>query len=242
MPTGSRSQRPFGVALRLLATACLAAAATRAPALESPTDDLFLPALTQRSEGLYDDAAQSLRGLIAAHDGDNATVRVAFQHLFTTLSLDPAPKAADDLAVAIRDALDRYPDLTPSEEYCPRGVITLVQAVRLQMYGALEIIRPEGADVFLDGEHRGLSPLLLEFVRIGDRELVIAKDGFRERKETVTIEPGQRLSRDIELASRTNTRWYVAGGAVVAGVVWALLSGDDAAEPLPDPPPPPTAR
>lgn len=242
MPIVTRYQGRFGRAHWLLAMACLATAPARAAAAGSQADDLFLPALTQRSEGLYEEAAQLLSAIIATHDGDDATLRLAYQHLFTTLSLNPAPKATDDLAAAIREALDRYPDLDPSEEYCPRSISTLVQAVRLQMYGALEIVKPEGADVWLDGESRGRSPLLLEFVRVGDRQLVIAKDGFRERRETVTVKPGARLRRDIELASSGHARWYVAGGLAAAGIVWALLSGEDAASPLPDPPSPPAGR
>jgi hypothetical protein len=237
--------RSFGFRRSPSRVAVLAAMATFlavAPVAAQPADDLFLPALTQRSEGRYDEAAAQLRGIIDAHTDGRATAEIAWQHLFTTLSLNPEPKAAEELAAAIREALGRYPDLAPREEYCPRGIITLVQAVRLQMYGAVEIIRPEGAYIFLDGELKGRSPLLMDFIRVGNRELVIAKDGYKERRETITVEPGARLQRDIELAKPGHTRWYVVGGAAAAGLVWALLSGDDAAEPLPDPPPPPSAR
>lgn len=242
MPLGMRS---FGFRHDWPAVAIVAvtvAALARATAAALPPDDLFLPALTQRSEGRYDEAAAQLRGILDLHADDRATAETAWQHLFTTLSLNPEPKAAEELAAVIREALGRYPDLVPREEYCPRSIITLVQAVRLQMYGALEIVRPEGADVFLDGELKGRSPLLMDFIRVGDRELVIAKDGYRERRETVTVEPGARLRRDIELGRPGRKRWYVVGGAAAAGLVWALLSGDEAADPLPDPPPPPSAR
>jgi hypothetical protein len=173
---------------------------------------------------------------------DDDTVRLAYQHLFTTLSLDPAPEAAGELAGAVREALVRYPDLVPEQEYCPRSIITLVQAVRLQMYGALEVAKPDGADVFLDGELRGRSPLALEFVPVGKRELMVAKKGFKDRRETITIEPGARLVRDFELDARGGRRWYIAGGLAVTGIVWALLSGSDDPVPLPDPPPPPATR
>ena len=242
MPLGRRSMGICRHTIRMTALAGLVAVMSGGVAASAPAEDPFLPALTQRSEGRYDEAAAQLRGIIAAHADDRAIAELAWQHLFTTLSLNPEPKAAEDLAGVIREALGHYPDLVPQEEYCPRSIITLVQAVRLQMYGAVEIIRPEGADIFLDGELKGRSPLLMDFIRVGNRELVIAKGGFKERREIVTVEPGARLRRDIELARPGHARWYLVGGAAAAGLVWALLSGDDAPQPLPDPPPPPSAR
>jgi len=118
-----------------------------------------------------------------------------------------------------------------------------VQAVRLQMYGSLQITQPEGADIIVDGEAKGISPLLMEFIRVGDRQLTVTKEGFKDRHETITIEPGARLSRDIELSSRSRTGWYIAGGIVAAGLIWALVDGDDvASSPLAEPPPPPAVR
>ena len=206
-------------------------------------EDLFLPALTQRADGRYAAAAASLREILAAHADDDTVVQLAYQHLFTTLFVDPAPAVADELAASIREALNRFPALVPGAEYCPREVTALVQAVRTQMYGSLQISRPEGADIILDGQVQGISPLLLEFVRVGDRQLTVSKDGFQERQETITIEPGARLSRDVELSARSHTAWYVAGGTAAGILLWVLLAGgDDAATPLAEPPPPPTAR
>jgi len=128
-------------------------------------------------------------------------------------------------------------------EYCPPEIISLVQAVRLQMYGSLQITQPDGAEIIVDGEAQGMSPLLMEFIRVGDRQLTVTKEGFKDRHETITIEPGERLSRDIELSSRSRTGWYIAGGIVAAGLIWALVDGDDvASSPLAEPPPPPAVR
>jgi len=210
---------------------------------EIDLESVFLPALSQRADGQYGEAALGIREIMTSHVENEAVVRRAYEHLFTTLILDHSPEAAEELASTIREALDLYPDLRPQEEYCPREIIALVQAVRLQMYGSLQITHPEGADIIVDGESQGISPLLMEFIRVGDRQLTVTKEGFKDRHETITIEPGERLSRDIELSSRNHTGWYVAGGLVAAGLIWALVGSDDgASSPLADPPPPPAVR
>ena len=111
----------------------------------------------------------------------------------------------------------------------------------MQMYGSLQITNPEDAEIILDGETRGMSPLILEFIPVGKYDLTIAKDGYQEREEVITIEPGSRLSRDVELSKKSNKVWYIAGGAaLLGGTLYLLLNKptpDD--EPLAEPPPPP---
>jgi hypothetical protein len=204
-------------------------------------EDLFLPALSLRADGRHAEAKTSLREILTSYPADEAVAQLAYQHLFTTLLLDPDPAAPEELASTIREALLAYPDLTPSEAYCPREIVALVQAVRVQMYGSLEITSPAEAEIILDGEPRGMSPLLLKFVLVGDYDLTIAKDGYKERQEVITIEPGSRLSRDVELSKKSNKAWYIAGGAALVGGTLYLLLKDDGQvdEPLAEPPPPP---
>jgi len=210
---------------------------------EIDLESIFLPALSQRADGHSREAAVGIREIMTSHAENEAVVRRAYEHLFTTLILDRSPESAEELASTIREALNLYPDLRPHAEYCPPEIISLVQAVRLQMYGSLQITQPDGAEIIVDGEAQGMSPLLMEFIRVGDRQLTVTKEGFKDRHETITIEPGERLSRDIELSSRSRTGWYIAGGIVAAGLIWALVDGDDvASSPLAEPPPPPAVR
>jgi hypothetical protein len=206
-------------------------------------DSLFQPALDLRADSQNEAAIANLREIQAADANDDEVVKLAYDYLFLTLYFDPDPTTDLELASTIREALQRYPDLVPGD-ICPKEILVMVQVSRVQMYGSLQITNPEGAEITLDGEPRGMSPLLLEFVPVGERRLTVAKDGYKERQEFVTIAPGERLSRDMELSARSNKAWYIAGGlALVGGTLYLLLKGgDDDDLPLPEPPLPPTAR
>jgi hypothetical protein len=206
-------------------------------------DSLFRPALDLRAGSQNEAAIANLRQIQVTHTDDDEVVKLAYDYLFLTLYFDPDPKTDGELAATIRESLQRYPDLVPSD-ICPREILVMVQVSRVQMYGSLQITNPEGAEITLDGEPRGMSPLLLDFVPVGDRRLTVNKDGYKERQEIVTIEPGERLSRDMELSARSNKKWYIAGGlALVGGTLYLLLKKDDKDDqPLAEPPPPPPAR
>lgn len=204
-------------------------------------EELFLPALNLRADGRFDEAAADLRGILTTHHDDDVVVKRAYDYLFQVLYFDPDPASDSKLATTINEALRRYPDLEPNVAYCPPEVVTNVHLARLQMYGSLEITSPDGAEIILDGEPRGISPLLLEFVPVGKYDLTIAKDGFKERQEVIDIESGSRLSRDVELSKKSNKTWYIVGGAaLLGGTAYLLLKGSKTTDdPLAEPPPPP---
>jgi len=210
---------------------------------QNDLDSLFQPALDLRADSRNEAAIANLREIQTDHADDDKVVKLAYDYLFLTLYFDPDPTTDLELAGTIREALGRYPDLVPSD-ICPKEILVMVQVSRVQMYGSLQITNPEGAEITLDGEPRGMSPLLLEFVPVGDRRLTVTKDGYKERQEVVTIVPGERLSRDMELSASSNKAWYIAGGlALVGGTLYLLLKDpgkDD--DPLAEPPPPPPAR
>lgn len=58
---------------------------------------------------------------------------------------------------------------------------------------------PEGAEVFVDGESRGFTPIEIDGLTIGEHEILIKKTGFRsiERKVNVT-EVGVSISETLE--------------------------------------------
>lgn len=207
-------------------------------------EDLFLPALNLRANGEFEAAAANLREILTAYNDDDEVVKRAYDYLFQVLYFDPDPASDNQLALAINEALRRYPDLVPNVAYCPQEVLTNVHLARLQMYGSLQITNPEGAEIILDGEPKGMSPLLLEFVPVGKYDLTIAKDGYKERQEVIQIESGSRLSRDVELSKKSNKAWYIAGGAaLLGGTLYLLLNdGETTDDPLAEPPPPPPAR
>ena len=61
---------------------------------------------------------------------------------------------------------------------------------------------PAGAEVYLDGEFRGVTPLSLEGLRPGPRSVRVEKTNCRPATATVVIRPGGRAAREFELADR----------------------------------------
>ena len=61
---------------------------------------------------------------------------------------------------------------------------------------------PQGAEVFVQNERIGLSPLRLENVASGTIKLELRKSGFDKLTRTIELAPGQVFQLDIDLTSR----------------------------------------
>ena len=66
-------------------------------------------------------------------------------------------------------------------------------------------IKPEGAEVLLDGEFQGHTPLYLPDVFAGEHELVVRKTNFNAYTRRIQVEPGQPLKFSDELEDRILT-------------------------------------
>ncbi len=62
---------------------------------------------------------------------------------------------------------------------------------------------PVGADVFIDGIRKGRTPLRIIDLRPGPHSLLVEKDGFRPRQETILVRETGRLSLSLELRELT---------------------------------------
>ena len=114
------------------------------------------------------------------------------------------------------------------------------------MFGALNVAtRPESCKVFLGGEFVGHSPLMLEYVKVGDYDLSVTRSGYHDESTHIRIEPGRPTSVPLSLQKQRGKGWWLARlgpAAVLASVLLAMqLQKDEAgeAERLPGPPPPP---
>jgi len=63
---------------------------------------------------------------------------------------------------------------------------------------------PSGAQVVLDSNVAGSTPLLLENVSSSDHEIKIIKDGYKEKIVKVKTVPGKRLETTVSLGVRTD--------------------------------------
>ena len=84
-----------------------------------------------------------------------------------------------------------------------RGALVSVQLEPVAT-GAIDVrTRPTGAEVFLDGEPRGRSPLCLDRVRAGVHVLRFRKEHHDSRTLTVRVAAGERTTAEAELEDLT---------------------------------------
>ena len=107
---------------------------------------------------------------------------------------------------------------------------TTVLRVHVAATGTLVVTTGEpGAEVTLDGEPAGRTPLTLT-VEGGVHELRVARSGHVSLARSVTVRAGdlQRLDLDLEPERRLHRRWWlwaIVGGVVVGAVAVALAVG-----------------
>jgi hypothetical protein len=197
----------------------------------------------QRARGEFDRAIEVLVDIIRDTGSSTGVLRRAYNHLVFTHQLKSDPEGAQRYA---REGLERFPDLTADPVEFPPRVNATYEALRGAMFGSLAITKPVGGEVSLDGEARGLVPLVLEYVRAGEHELVVRKPRHNDHAERIAIEPGVRHSFELSLERQRDTRWWLyrigPAALVVAGAI-LLLRDDppppDVVNPLPAPPDPP---
>jgi hypothetical protein len=213
-----------------------------------PSDDTiysrFEDVSSLRSQGQHDNAIEILRGIIEEYSESDEILRRAYSDLvFTLLSKEDVPTATE----SAREALYRFPDLAADPVYFPPRVNEIYDGLRSQMFGTLNVAtRPDSCKVFLDYEFVGLSPLNLEYVRVGEYVLNVSKSGYHDESAAVSIGPGRPTSVPLSLRKERGRGWWlvrIGPAALLAGVLLAIqLQKDEGGEPtrLPGPPPPPS--
>ena len=77
--------------------------------------------------------------------------------------------------------------------------------------GSLEVrSSPPGAEILIDGESRGRTPLAVPGLAPGTCELRLRLVNYLDWTETLTVEPGEALRRDVALRSRTEAGYLAA--------------------------------
>lgn len=68
------------------------------------------------------------------------------------------------------------------------------------MYGTLNInSTPTDANVYVDGKYLGVSPNIFSNVLAGNRSLLLTKDGYENKAETIKVEEGKVFAADLTL-------------------------------------------
>jgi len=69
--------------------------------------------------------------------------------------------------------------------------------------GILELTsRPSGANVTLDGEFQGQTPITLELVPGRSQRINLSRPGYRRHNETLTLAAGEHSSREVQLRAQ----------------------------------------
>ena len=206
-------------------------------------DDLMDLVDSLKAELEYVQVRNILSLIIKDPQQNEDVVRQAFRELiFLEHSQSGRPAAIS----AVRDALNRFPDLDGSLGDVPSYVAGLCDSLRTVMFGALSIPEPPECHVFLDGEPRGVTPLEIEHVPVGNVELLVTREGYDDYRRTITIEAGRVWNQLFVLEEERSVWWWLTrvgvGAVAVVGSILVLSGSDDGApgaETLPGPPDPP---
>jgi hypothetical protein len=109
----------------------------------------------------------------------------------------------------VKTSLPGYPDLTANVSLiAPKGAMIYLnfgEAASKDDHGSLGLVsNPEGANVYLDSIYLGKTPLyLVNNVTVGEHEVLIIHDGYREFGTNLTVKPGGISSVTAFLTNNT---------------------------------------
>ena len=198
----------------------------------------FQEIIVLKAQGQYDQAIDELNKVISEFAKSDQYVRLAYSHLVATYHEKGDVDGANRVA---REALEKFPDILASDIMIPSYVNTYYDTLRKEMFGRLTIQKTEGCRVFLNGKHVGETPLQLGLVRVGKYDLVLAKSGYHDYTERISIQSNQTLEKTISLARDRDKWWWItrvgAGVAALAATAIGVAATQDEPTPTPEPEP-----
>jgi hypothetical protein len=101
-----------------------------------------------------------------------------------------------------RKCIDRGTSLTTILIFVLAQGTTVLSASSPAAEGGLSIVTdPAGASVYINGESKGITPLELDRVAVGEHRITVLKDGYLENSRVVRVEEGQRQAVELRLTS-----------------------------------------
>ena len=83
---------------------------------------------------------------------------------------------------------------------------------------ALSVVSdPVGATVYIDGVSRGVTPLEIDALDVGEHRVTFLKDNYLENSQIVTLKPGQKESVSVELTESAGARYSMQIGTTSGG-------------------------
>jgi hypothetical protein len=194
-----------------------------------------------RSQGQFTAAIAVLHEILDDPQASDEVLQRAYNDLVFTYYLERDVEGAREQA---RVALERFPSLTADPVAFPPRVNETYDQLRREMFGSVTVTKPDEAQVFLDEDLRGETPLLMDLLPVGSHSLKLVKSGYHDYTESIVVDPNGRHVYEISMDRDRGAGWWLARGAVVvgAGVLIAVLAnggGDEEQAALGSPPPPP---
>ena len=195
----------------------------------------FEDVMVLKSRGDYDGAIGELNAIIAEYQSNERALRLAYGYLVA------AYHEAGDVEGAERgamEALERFPDITAGDDITiPPLVDDYYDRLRREMFGSLSIVEPKHAELFLDGNRVGLTPLRRDLVRAGEHDILLVKKGYHHFVKSIVIESDRLHVETIEMKRARTKEWWIKRGAIVAlSVVALILLWPDPPQDLSEPP------
>lgn len=85
-------------------------------------------------------------------------------------------------------------DIAPTEEQSAGQILTLERLASGKSAELAVVSSPDGAKIFIDGLDKGVTPLVLRNVPMGDHEIVVSADGYSDQKVYGKVVNGFRLN------------------------------------------------
>ena len=76
---------------------------------------------------------------------------------------------------------------------------------------------PVGAAVYVDGVRRGVTPLEIDALDVGEHRVTLLKDNYLENSRIVTLKSGQKESMSVELTDSAGARYSMQIGTSSGG-------------------------
>jgi hypothetical protein len=165
-------------------------------AYQQTGDDLLEQGKQYYQEGKFEEAIETLSLALKMLSDKDKLVDAYLHSALSHFALGEKEKAREDLAGLLR--LNPKQQLDPM--YYPPDFVQLLNEAKGAILAHFSIeTEPSEAQVYLDGELRGLSPLELKELSAGEHKLVVMKEGYKAEEESVIVKEGEKKAVSFKL-------------------------------------------
>lgn len=153
-----------------------------------------------RKLGEYEEAKRYLKLLIEDRSTPAKVRRSAYNEIVTIFFLAGGEKK---MKAAAEIALREFPGLKADPTHYPVEVNQAYNNLRERLFGSIRIeTEPENCRIFLDGEDKGLSPVDVIEISVGEHQVRVAKNGFEDRVIQIAVRPDEEIIKTIKLGEQ----------------------------------------